>query len=69
MTGGAGIWISGRCQVTVNDDPSPERAPGDASACAEVESLTHEPDDRPPDGRPCWQKALPESHNDEGRAF
>lgn len=36
MTGGAGIWISGRCQVTVNDEPSPERAPGDASACAAV---------------------------------
>src|SRR6476646_2696182 len=36
MTGGAGIWISGRCQLTVNDEPLPERAPGDASACATV---------------------------------
>ena len=36
MTGGAGIWISGRCQVTVNDEPLPDRAPGDASACAAV---------------------------------
>jgi hypothetical protein len=36
MTGGVGIWISGRCHVTVNDEPSPERAPGDASACPAV---------------------------------
>ena len=36
MTGVTGIWICGRCHVTVNDEPSPERAPGDASACAAV---------------------------------
>jgi hypothetical protein len=30
------IWISGRCQLTVNDEPFPERAPGDAFACAAV---------------------------------
>src|ERR1700760_150248 len=32
MTGRVGIWISGRCQVTVNDEPLPERAPGTAPA-------------------------------------
>jgi hypothetical protein len=36
MTTTAGIWISGRCQLTVKDEPRPDRAPGDAFACAAV---------------------------------
>jgi hypothetical protein len=36
MTTTAGVWILGRCQLTVNDEPFPERAPGDAFACAAV---------------------------------
>jgi len=36
MTGWAGIWISGRCQLTVNDEPLPDRAPGNAFASAAV---------------------------------
>src|SRR5580692_10594293 len=36
MTTTVGVWISGRCQLTVNDEPWPERAPGDAFACVVV---------------------------------
>ncbi len=36
MTLTTGVRIAGRCQLTVNDEPWPERAPGDAFACAAV---------------------------------
>src|ERR1700761_1514761 len=36
MTTTVGVWIAGRFQLTVNDEPWPERAPGDAFACAAV---------------------------------
>src|SRR5580692_10708281 len=36
MTTTDGTWISGRCQLTVNDEPWPERAPGAAFACGAV---------------------------------
>src|SRR5580658_7615714 len=36
MMGWAGIWISGRCELTVNDEPLADRAPGDAFASAAV---------------------------------